>query len=160
VRSRATWRDPFLRARRAIDSALGRYESSGRIIDASHRFGADRPMEQRQRLLQLAAWLDQTIVRLERAIRGMEEWVERLPDYDHAQDFTFPFIGAAFRCMQLVAWLEELHARAAEAWAQVSHASPRRPRFVSVIVRRSPVAFATVADAARKVSRGRAPPLS
>jgi hypothetical protein len=157
VRSQATWRDPFLRARRAIDSALGRYESSGRIIDASHRFGADRPKE---RLLQLSIWLDQTIVRLERAIRDMETWVERLPDYDQAQDFTFPFIGAAFRCMQLLAWLDELRTRAAEALAQVSHASPRHPRFGSVIVRRSPVAFATVADAARKVSRGRAPPLS
>ena len=41
-------------------------------------------------------------------------------------------------------------------------AAPRHPRFVLVIVivRRSPVAFATIADAAREVSRGRAPPLS
>jgi len=90
----------------------------------------------------------------------MEKWAERLPDYDHPQDFTLPFIGAACRCMQLLAWLEGLHARAAEAWAQVVRASPRPPRFVPIIVRRSPVAFATVADAARKVFRGRAPPLS
>ena len=39
-------------------------------------------------------------------------------------------------------------------------AAPRRPRLpLAVIIRRSPVVFATVADAARKVSRGRAPPL-
>jgi hypothetical protein len=160
VRSKATWRDPFLRARRAIDSTLEGFAPSGRVIDASFRFGLGGPVEQRQRLVQLATWLDQTIVRLERAIRGMEKWAERSPDYDYAQDFTFPFIGAACRCMQLLAWLEDLHARAAEAWAKVVHASPRHPRFVSIIVRRWPVAFTTVADAARKVSRGRAPPLS
>jgi len=158
VRSKATWRDPFLRARRAIDSTLEGFAPSGRVIDASFRFGLGGPTEQRQRLVQLAVWLDQTIVRLERAIRDMEQWAERSPD--EPQDFTFPFIGAAFRCMQLVAWLDELRAHAAEAWAQVVHASPRHPRFGSVIVRRWPVAFATVADAARKVSRGRAPPLS
>lgn len=158
VRSQAIWRVPFRRARQAIDSGIGRIETSGRVIDATLRFRASPPRERVRQLLQLANWLDQAVARLERAFHGMEETVERAPEY--AADFTLPFLGAAMRCIETIGRLDKLAVRAAEASAQLVQVSPRRPRFVIIVTRRSTFAFATVADAARKVSRGRAPPLS
>src|ERR1051325_7459830 len=106
VRSQAIWRDPFLRARRAIDSAIGRIETSGRVIDATLRFSSKRPAERARQLLQLSAWLDQAVARLERAMHGLEQSAERAPEY--VEEFTLPFLGAALRCMETIVRLDRL----------------------------------------------------
>ena len=187
LRSQAVWRAPLRRARRAINSVIGQIATSGQVIDATLRFGAHRAMERAWQLYRLFQEIDGAQRALHRALRGIEETHRQLglaPEM--APDSARLLMDAALRFAATAAALDQLGQRADQLSAQVVEetqawaasvaaapaapaapaqptraAAPRRPLFpLTVIIRRSPVAFATVADAARKVSRGRAPPLS
>jgi hypothetical protein len=187
VRSQAIWRAPLRMARRALDSAIGRIETSGRVIDATLRFGADQPMERAQQLCRLSEWIGEAEQQLGRAIQRVDESVRQIalaPEVaaDSPRlltDTTLLFVETAARLEQLSARAVEVSRQIVEetqAWAASAEpgaaapAAPSRParaaspghgsRRTPVLIRRSRVAFATVADAARKICRGRAPPLS
>ncbi len=185
LRSQNLWRAPLRKAGRAIDSAMGRIESAGRVIDATLRFGADRPMERVRQLCQLSWGIDEAQRQLQRAQRRWEESFVRIAlSPEQADAFAPLFLEAALRFLETGLRLDELAHRATQASAQVLEetrtwaaspetgqgaaepapatrkTSPRYSRFILVINRRLPAAFATAADAARKVCRGRAPPLS
>lgn len=182
LRSQAVWRVPLRRAFRAVDCAVERMESSGRVINAALRFGADRPYDRVRQLCLLSGWIDQAHAQLERAVLGLQQWTDeiaRAPQH-LAADSALLFLDATLRCMAAMVLLDQISACSVQASAQIvqetrewaesaaaapaaqpiRRASPRHPRVIQVLVRRSPAAFATVADAARKVCRGRAPPLS
>ena len=186
---RQIWRVPLRRARRAIASAVGRIETSGRVIDATLRFGAHRAMERAWQLYRLSQEIDGAERALHRALRGIEETYRQLglaPEM--VPDSPRLLTEAALRFAATATALDQLGQRAAqlsvqvveetEAWAAsvaaapapaapaapaqpTRAAAPRQPRILlAVIIRRSPVVFATPADAARKTCRGRAPPSS
>src|SRR5689334_18138747 len=69
----SSWRVPLRRARRRIDSTLARLETSGRVIDATDRFGTARPLEASLYLGHLANWIGDAHLSLQRAWCGVQQ---------------------------------------------------------------------------------------
>jgi hypothetical protein len=174
-RERAAWRVPLRRAYRTIDSTLRRIGTSGRLIDATLRFAGGRPAEASRRLQLASQWIAKADEQLQRAARGVEDSIHAivlLPEQILETPLlitatTLHWIGASMRLDQVSLHLVAATAslafdarnRAAlldicrdvavpQSRRRSSPVTPWRPRFLT----------ATTADAARKVSRGRAPP--
>ena len=176
-RERASWRIPLRRARRAVDCALRRVETSGRVIDASLRFTAAPLADTSRRLHRLSEWIGEAADRLERAVRGVHESVERIAlAPEHAFDAPLLLTETTVRWIDAAGQLDRVSARLTDAtallaantrtWADVTSAAatPVQTRPAAShdapasLVRRQPFVAANTADAAKEISRGRAPP--
>lgn len=74
---RRAWVRPFRRTRRAIDSTFQVINSSLRIIEASERFAAARPLRASRHLQRVAYWLADAAERLDRARTGLRDTLDR-----------------------------------------------------------------------------------
>jgi hypothetical protein len=166
------WRRPLRRARRAIAATLGRVEQAGRVIDAAARFGRQRPLAATDRYVHVAARLAGAGTTLELAARSLSEttdwialagvpagapellvetttlWIAvaaRLADTSNRMDAAF---GQLLRDVQAGAVLPE----------PIVDASRPAEAGRYTILRTQSTSAARSLAAARKVSRGRAPP--
>jgi len=177
-----SWKRSHSRVRRAIDSSLRRMGSSERMIEASERFGARRPVETLRQLMRVSEVLRTAGRELERVSRGLPL----------APPFLFLETMAQLVCA--TGRLAELSERAdqSRAWlvdAVLSGAVPVDPfdpalealrlaaepqpvpatplldlmepdsGFRQFFIRRRRFVPAALADAPRRISRGRAPPV-
>lgn len=176
---RAAWRAPLRRARRAVDCALRRVEASNRVIDATLRFAAGRPLETSRRLQRLGDWMVDAQAHLSRVVRELHRSAEcaaLAPETASAApallvDTTARWLDAAVRLdavsgrvVQTSALLAD-HARCRPAFFAAGAERPavpalaRRPHPAPpVLIRPQWFVTTTTAEAARSVSRGRAPP--
>jgi hypothetical protein len=177
-RNVASWRVPLRRARRAIRSTLDRVETCSRVIEATVRFAAGRPLETSRRIRRLSNWIDEAGACLQRASRGVGETVrlaEKEPDRAAAApallfDTTGRWLDAAERLNEISVRLVETSARLvhdarsrgvvpADAPAQPVPSRPAHFRHAPVVlIRRRWLIIAFCVEVARKISRGRAPP--
>lgn len=176
----ASWRAPLRRARRRIQSTLGRVARSGVVIDATLRFAPGHPRKTAQRIFALNRWITQAQEILQRALRDVGSATDRAAvQADQAPDApvlltetTFLYLAAAFELDRVSARLTETASRLAAdtSWAYVHTgtvpappAVPARPKLVRhapvvVILRRSFIVSLSV-ELARTIWRGRAPPI-
>lgn len=186
VRSRESWKHPIRRVERAINSSLRLAEASRRVIDASERFAAGRPFKQTSRqLLRASAWLARAGDQLGLAVRGLQETTDaakRAPERAAEAPRrlfvdTARWIDAAGRVAVLSNRIEEVYTSlrasalrphgillesprvALRSALAAPRRAPSRGRLSLVPIRRRHHALSGAVDAARKVSRGRAPPL-
>jgi hypothetical protein len=69
---------PFRRSRRAIDSTFQLINSSRRVIEASERFAAERPVKASRHLRRVAFWLADAAEQLDRARDGLRHTLDRV----------------------------------------------------------------------------------
>lgn len=74
---RRSWMRPFRRSRRAIDSTFHLINSSLRVIEASERFAAERPIRASRHLRRVAFWLADAAEKLDRARAGLHDTLDR-----------------------------------------------------------------------------------
>ena len=177
---RSSWRAPLRRARRAIRSTVARVETSERVIDATARFAAGRPLETSRRLLLIGEWIAEAGARLQRAIFNVEKAVqaaEERPDQAAAAPALLALTTVQW--LDTAAWLEltsaritetsaclPLESRQCDAQPLVTTQQPARIRCAPVrqapvvLIRRRWLVTAFAAEVAIEISRGRAPPLA
>lgn len=180
VSKSTSWRAPLRRARRRIKSTLGRVAHSAVVIDATLRFAPGRPRETALRIFALNRWIAQTQEILQRALRDVGSATDLVAEQaDQAHDApalltstTILYLAAAYELGQVSARLAQTASRLAAdtSWAFVHTGNvpepppaPARPNVVRhapvvVILRRSVIVSFSV-ELARKICRGRAPPI-
>jgi hypothetical protein len=186
--SRRGWIRPLRRARRAIDASLRRIDCSCRVIDASERFGGRRPVQAADQLQRVFHWLADAATQLDRAqirLRDTSECIESAPEC--AAGAPLPMMSAILHWIDAAGRLTAVSERLGDtstglvAVAKVAQPSDFRPviaaprpaaarwflwycpshpsdRIRVLLKRRRRSAPALVADAPRRISRGRAPP--
>jgi hypothetical protein len=175
-----SWRAPLWRARRAIRSTMARVETSERVIDATARFAAGRPLETSRRLLLLGECIEEAGACLQRAIVDVEKAV-RLAEEEPDKASAAPALLAltTLQWFDAAARLDESSARIAKTSAcllsetlqrgaqpLVPTQRPARVRCAPVrhapvvLIRRRWLVTAFAAEVAIEISRGRAPPLA
>jgi hypothetical protein len=174
--------------RRAIDASLRKIEGSGRVIDAAERFGGTKPLQAVDQLQRVSCWLADAAAQLQRAqlrlndtTRCMESAPERAGGSPvPVMDAILQWIDAAGRLTAVSEHLQETSAQLV-AVAKAAQPSDFRPvivaprpaaarwflqycpsrpsdRIQQLLERRRRLAPAAVAEAPRRVCRGRAPP--
>ena len=150
-----------------------RLEGSGRVIEATALFGAARPFEVSPPMTRLVRQIIETRRGLEHACDGIRESFHLLTaDPDFSPAGAWLLLDTTVRWVDTVEHLFETwwrlgqtserivrHARAAAAAyvAPAKRAPIRRPTVV--LIRRRSVLIAFCVELARKISRGRAPPV-
>jgi hypothetical protein len=74
---RRSWMRPFRRSRRAIDRTFQLINSSRRVIEASERFAAERPVRASRELQRVVGWLADAAEKLDRARNGLRHTLDR-----------------------------------------------------------------------------------
>ena len=185
---RRGWVRSLRRARRAIDASLRRIEGSGRVIEAAERFGRRRPLQAAGQLHRASCWLADAAAQLQRAqlrLNDTTQCIESAPE--RAAGAPVPvmytilhWIDAAGRLTAVSDHLSDTSTRLV-AIAKTAQPSDFRPvivpprpaaarwflqycpsrpsdRIQQLLRRRRRPAPTAVAEAPRRVSRGRAPP--
>jgi hypothetical protein len=174
--------------RRAIDASLRRIEGSCRLIEASERFGGRRPLQAADQLQRASGWLADAATQLQRAqvllndttrcmesaperaagapvpvMKAILHWIDaagRLTAVsDHLQDTSTRLVASANTAQPSDFRPVIVPPRPAAARWFLQYC-PSRPgdRIQQLLNRRRRSAPVAVADAPRRVSRGRAPP--
>ena len=182
--ARQPWTRTLRRARQALGSPLSRIEASARVIEAAARFAPSRPFAATKQILLVALWLSEAVVHLDRAARGLQETTEWIAitgaPADVPQritDSTFQWIDASRRLLDVSNRLDTTFAQfcGAVTGGVIRFESPS-PAFATDVVTSDaivardgngapllfivePRAAAAAVAGARKISRGRAPPL-
>jgi hypothetical protein len=168
--------------RRAIDVSMRRIDCSRRVIEASERLVGRQPLRAPGELLRVANWLSDAVVQLHRASVRLEETSnclalapEPIPEAPAlVVDATLDWFGASAWLLATQDRLGDLTARVVrclggERYITLRPAAPRWSRqycqsrpsdriLRQLLKRRRRVAPAAVAEAPRRISRGRAPP--
>jgi hypothetical protein len=188
-----SWRRPFRRTERAIDSTERLIERSRQLIDACETFVAEHPIRATRDLQRASGLIAEATERLGRGIACMNETSNRLAEAPaNAGDAPARMTDAMARWIVAAQQLAMLSNRLDETFAElfdyvkggnapldlsellkkrpaprpviIRHPSPKvlsveSGRIFRIHVRRQRSARVTVAEAPRRIFRGRAPPL-
>ena len=192
---RRSWMRPFRRSRRAIDSTFQLINSSLRVIEASERFAAERPVRATRHLRRVAFWLADAAEKLDRARAGLRDtldraeqfpkvaldapekvieasvcWVvayEQLAALSSRFEDTLTWLADSLKSGAIAIPIEEQTADAGKAVIVLRRTGARwiPPDLLAreshrIPVRRRRSICLTVAEAVRRIVRGRAPPSS
>ena len=188
-----SWRRPFRRSRRAIDSSERLIAMSRRLIDDCETIAVEHPILATQKMQRASGFLVDATKRLERSIDCMSATHARIAEApENASDAPARMIDAMERWIEAARQLAMLSNRFDETFEELSdyinsgtapldlselikrrthpvpvlarHPAPtelsiENDRIYCIQVRRQRSVLVTVAEAPRRVSRGRAPPL-
>lgn len=175
---RAAWRAPLRRAWRALDASLRRVDATRRVVEASERCGARRPIEVTRQLQRAGNWLSTAAALLSRSVRDADRscscavlepqraaavrpllfvtavrWLDAAGRLDAASmALESAMAGLVEQVRTWTVWPEDRRAAPARAASRPIHHA------TLVLIRRQWFVAAVAADAARRISRGRAPP--
>jgi hypothetical protein len=184
---RRAWTRPFRRTRRAIESTLNLTRTSRRVIEAAERFAAERPLHAASQLALATSLMIRAMAQLECAGASLGKTSDRVAELPElpldAPEKLFAVTGqwieAAVELQAFSAQFAETTARMLERAKQLAatgqvvittiplNAPPRLPRdwFLyeendapCIPVRRQRPVRLAIAEAVRRISRGRAPP--
>lgn len=186
--ARAGWVRPLRRARRALGSTMRRIEESCRLLDASECLGRQRPLRASHQLILVYKRMTEAGQRLVRANLCIQETLSCIRQApESAGGAPKPVMLAMLQATDAAVQLHAVMARLSgtSTWlAAVSDTAPAsafrplivpprppaarwfleycpsRPidRIQQLLKRRRPAVAVTVAEAPKRVSRGRAPP--
>lgn len=171
-RLRRRWRAPLHRACRAIASTLGRVERAGRVIDAASRFERQRPLAATQRYTFVAGRLSNAGASLDFAARSLRETTEWIAAGGVPAGAPELLAETTALWIVVAARLADTSNRMDSAFAQLLRdvqsgaivpepiADETRPAEAGrcTVLRTQTFSAAGALTAARRVSRGRAPP--
>jgi hypothetical protein len=184
---RRSWTRPFRRTWRAIEASLRLTQTSRRVIEASERVAAERPLHAAGQLALVSTLVGRAMAQLECAAAGLRKTSDRVAESPElALDAPAKLMAAAVLWARAAVELDlysaqfvETSARMLERTKELAasgqlvpatielNAPPRLPRdwfpfedddTPCIPTRRQRSVPLTLAEAVRRISRGRAPP--